>query len=165
MLLKWIFYLFIFQLVCLSIYYYCQACCGALLTEWVRTFFKVNNQIRSFLSVIFSCRLVKMSSAKGSCFKLCGKQFLSLLSETMVERNKKYCYLVTFNLIDLFKAVINVKQEEQFMQRFYGGMEEFLGFSFYVCCIFFLPYLHHYLFATEYTTVLRKKNSFLKETL
>lgn len=50
------------------------------------TFFKVNNQIRSSLSAIFSCLLVKMSSGKRSCFKLCGKQFLSLLSKVMVER-------------------------------------------------------------------------------
>lgn len=76
------------------------------------TFFKVNNQIRSFLSATFSCRLVKMSFGKGSCFKLREKQFLSLLSEIMVERNKKYCYVVTLNLIERFKAVINVKQEE-----------------------------------------------------
>lgn len=75
------------------------------------TFFKVNNQIRSFLSAMFSRRLVKMSSGKGSYIKLCGKQFLRLLSEMMVERNKKYCYLVAFNLNGKYKAVINIKQE------------------------------------------------------
>lgn len=75
------------------------------------TFFKVNNQIRSSLSVIFSCLLVKMSSGKGSCFKLCGKQFLSLLSKMMAE-GKKHCYLVAFNFIEGYKAIINVKQKD-----------------------------------------------------
>lgn len=79
-----------------------------LLKKWVVTFFKVNNQIRSSLSVIFSCLLVEMSSGKGSCFKLSGKQFLHLLSKKRVER-KKYCYLVLFNLAEGYEAVISVK--------------------------------------------------------
>lgn len=79
-----------------------------LLKKWVVTFFKVNNQIRSSLSVIFSCLLVKMSSGKGSCFKLSGKQFLYLLSKKIVERKKKYFYLVLFNLAEGYEAVISV---------------------------------------------------------
>lgn len=141
MLQKWIFYLFIFQLACLFIYYYCQAFWGALLKEWVMTFFKVNNQIRSFLSAIFSCRLVKMSSRKGSCFKLSGKQLLRLLSEMIVKRNRKYCYLVAFNLNERQKAVINVNQEMQLMQRFQGEMEEFYLFIYFFLLACIMPCL------------------------
>jgi len=74
------------------------------------TFFKVNNQIRSSLSMIFSCLLAKMSSGKQSCFKQCGKEFLSLLSKMMVVRKRKHCYLVAFNFIEDYKEVINIKQ-------------------------------------------------------